>query len=356
MTESQPPRILLLGATGYIGGSTLTQLINHPIADTVTISALVRQPYQASILKDAGVIPLLFKDLDDYETIFEAAKDADVVIAAASARHQGSAKACLEGLFERSKATGKGTHYIHTSGASTLGDWPVSGSRVDSKTYSDLNDDIFEIEKNFEKEEPKWSPVRTVNQFVIETGEKLGVKTYIVVPPLIFGPGTGSFTLGFGQIHMMVQAALKRKQAVMVGKGSGVWSRIHILDLTTLYFLLVQATLSPDSKSPVPSGEKGYYFASHGAQSWESIGEKIGEVGKKIGAFESSEVGSMNLGEAKEEFGYSSERDAEGVVGSSARISADRAKEVLGWKPERGESEFLEEIEDVVFSMFKQED
>jgi len=40
----------------------------------------------------------------------------------------------------------------------------------------------------------------------------------------------------------------------------------------------------------------------------------------------------------------------------SARISADRAREVLGWKQERGENEFLEEIEDVVVSMCKQED
>jgi hypothetical protein len=37
------------------------------------------------------------------------------VIAAASARHEGSAKACIEGLSERSKATGKPTHYIHVS-------------------------------------------------------------------------------------------------------------------------------------------------------------------------------------------------------------------------------------------------
>jgi hypothetical protein len=60
----------------------------------------------------------------------------------------------------------------------------------------------------------------------------------------------------------------------------------------------------------------GYYFAENGASSWKSISEKIGEVGKKIGAFDGSEVGSMSLGEAKEQFGYGSERDAEGVVGS----------------------------------------
>jgi hypothetical protein len=55
----------------------LTTLLAHPIADTLTIAALVRKPYQASILKDAGVEPLIFKDLDDHEAIFDAAKDAD---------------------------------------------------------------------------------------------------------------------------------------------------------------------------------------------------------------------------------------------------------------------------------------
>jgi hypothetical protein len=94
MAEQSSTRVLLLGATGYMylppsptslstsltthsGGSILTTLLAHPIADTLTISALVRKPYQASILKDAGVEPLIFKDLDDYEAIFEAAKDVD---------------------------------------------------------------------------------------------------------------------------------------------------------------------------------------------------------------------------------------------------------------------------------------
>jgi hypothetical protein len=74
---------------------------------------------------------------------------------------------------------------MKTSGASMLGDWPVTGTRIDSKTYSDTKDNPFDLERAFEKEEPGWSPVRTMNQFVVEQGEKLGVRTYIVVPPLI---------------------------------------------------------------------------------------------------------------------------------------------------------------------------
>lgn len=130
------------------------------------------------------------------------------------------------------------------------------------------------------------------------------------------GPGTGSFTLGVGQVHMLSQAALKRHQAVTVGTGAAEWSRIHILDLVSLYFLLLQKLLDPTTEKVVSFGKQGYYFASHGKQSWSSIAEKIGKVGKGIDAFESEEVGKMELGEAKEEFGYGSERDAEGVLGS----------------------------------------
>jgi hypothetical protein len=100
-----------------------------------------------------------------------------------------------------------------------VGDWPISGDRIDDKVYSDINDDIFEVEKTFPD---SLSPVRKVDQLVVELGEKEGVDTYIVPPPLIFGPGTGSFTLGFGQVHMVAQMAIKRQQSVMIGAGSGV--------------------------------------------------------------------------------------------------------------------------------------
>jgi hypothetical protein len=63
-----------------------------------------------------------------------------------------------------------------------IGDWPVTGDRIDKKTYSDVGDDIFEIERDFPESH---SPVRKVNQLVVEVGEKEGVKTHIVVPPLI---------------------------------------------------------------------------------------------------------------------------------------------------------------------------
>lgn len=63
-----------------------------------------------------------------------------------------------------------------------VADWPVSGERIDTGIHSDVDEDIFQSEK--ENLEP-WSGVRTVNQLVVRLGEDLGVKTYIVAPPLI---------------------------------------------------------------------------------------------------------------------------------------------------------------------------
>lgn len=55
----------------------MTELIDRGAADHQEISSLIRQPYQASILKDQGITPILFKSLDDVETIRDAAKDHD---------------------------------------------------------------------------------------------------------------------------------------------------------------------------------------------------------------------------------------------------------------------------------------
>lgn len=209
---------------------------------------------------------------------------------------------------------------------------------MSEKTYDDVEDNLFEIERQLEEQDAGMSPVRTVDQIVVEEGEKAGVRTYIIIPPLIckfsksiispakkeievgqelmytVGPGTGSFTLGFGQVHMLVQASLKRKQAVMIGTGSGIWSRIHIQDLCTLFTSLITSALSSSSK--LPYGKKGYYFAENGSSSWKSIAEKTGEVGKKLGIFESGEVGELSLEDAAEEFYEGSLRDAEAVLGS----------------------------------------
>jgi hypothetical protein len=63
-----------------------------------------------------------------------------------------------------------------------LGDWPISGERIDTHVHSDVDENIYEIERDFPDSH---SLVRKVNQLVVGLGETEGVKTYIVPPPLI---------------------------------------------------------------------------------------------------------------------------------------------------------------------------
>jgi hypothetical protein len=63
-----------------------------------------------------------------------------------------------------------------------IGDWPETGERIDTTIHSDLDEDIYATER----EHPEThSPVRKVDQIVVNTGLKEGVKTYIVPAPLI---------------------------------------------------------------------------------------------------------------------------------------------------------------------------
>jgi hypothetical protein len=66
----------------------------------------------------------------------------------------------------------------------------VTSERIDTTIHNDTIDidDIFRFKSTYEKErdhtEPH-SPVRKVNQLVVEMGEKENVKTVIIPAPLI---------------------------------------------------------------------------------------------------------------------------------------------------------------------------
>lgn len=112
-----PTKILITGATGYIGGSVLTTLLNSTntqIKDA-QYTALVRKQEAADELKKHGVDSIFFKSLDDVDIVRKAASEADIVINTASAFHGASAEAVILGLADRKKATGKETYLIHVS-------------------------------------------------------------------------------------------------------------------------------------------------------------------------------------------------------------------------------------------------
>ncbi|KAL0954821.1 hypothetical protein HGRIS_003766 [Hohenbuehelia grisea] len=112
-------KIFFLGATGYVGGSFLTRLLEHPKIDSFAITALVRSPEKAEKLKGLGV-KVVVGSHSDLTVIEKLASESDVVAALADADDLDLAKAVLKGLKTRFEATGTPPILIHTSGTGEL--------------------------------------------------------------------------------------------------------------------------------------------------------------------------------------------------------------------------------------------
>src|SRR3989338_10359686 len=100
--------IFLTGATGYIGGSVLTSLLQNK---KYKVTALVRAQEKATLLQELGVTPLV-GSLDDLELITNASAQADVVINTADCDHLASAQAIVAGLERKHKETSKKDIFI----------------------------------------------------------------------------------------------------------------------------------------------------------------------------------------------------------------------------------------------------
>ncbi|OAL22878.1 hypothetical protein AYO22_06786 [Fonsecaea multimorphosa] len=241
-------------------------------------------------LATKGINAVRFNGLDDLERLEEEAREYDVVLNAASASHAKAPVAIIRGLAERKIQTGRLVHYIHTSGTSILSDQPVSGKFVDTKRYSD-NDDIY----NYEKKRGPYRQ-RITDIAVVEAGEQFKVPVYIVVPPTIYGKGTGYFSTISQQVPYIIRESIKRGQAVVVGKGDAHWNHVHICDLVTFYMLLLEEILA--SRKQVPSGKEGFYFCEAGEHTWLESSQNIANALYKQGLVATTAVKSISLQEA----------------------------------------------------------
>jgi nucleoside-diphosphate-sugar epimerase len=107
--------ILFLGATGYIGGSVLGRLLQHPARTLWEIVSYLRNEEKAKILKEWFRVKSIIGSLDESQKIEDAAASADIVIhTAESADHIASAQAILKGLKRKHVESSKVPIYIHT--------------------------------------------------------------------------------------------------------------------------------------------------------------------------------------------------------------------------------------------------
>ncbi|KAG0043000.1 hypothetical protein BGZ83_011948 [Gryganskiella cystojenkinii] len=296
-------RVLIIGATGYIGSTVTDLLLKESAKSKRTFRALVRSPEKAKDIRSLGIEPVL-GSLDDFQLLEKEAAHADIVLSFADSDHPGSVQAILKGLQHRPRPENgrKRPILIHTSGAGVLLD-EASGSYGSQTIYYDS--DAAQLSTLGPKQ-----PHRNVDLEIMSPKLNGQVDTYIVVPPIVWGFGTRPGSLSHNHVSIMVESSLKHKQALQEPQdesSSGGQSLVYL-----------------------PKNEDAYYFVQEG----DDI--QLGKVAEEI-AKHFQQLGINDTGLVKE---TGPEEDAiywelgmGGYLEGNSRLRAMKAKEFLAWEP-----------------------
>ena len=182
------------------------------------------------------------------------------------------------------------------SGTSNLSDRPHSANFIEAHTFSD-DEDIYSYEKSREAKEVYYQ--RTTDIAVVETGEALGVPTYIVMAPTIFGLGTGPFNKWSVQLPAIIADALQSQHVKVIGDGQTTWAQVHIEDLTDLFILLVRRIVDGEH---LPSGRQGIYFCETGEHTHLEMAQRLADAAVQLGLFSWADVRKVSLQEGADAF------------------------------------------------------
>jgi nucleoside-diphosphate-sugar epimerase len=200
-------KVLLTGATGYIGSAVAEALLEagHEVM------GLARSDEAARKLEEGGVRPVR-GSLQDSESLASAAREADGVIHTASTNNaeapQADAQAVaaiLEALEETNKP------FIYTSGVWVLGN--TEDRVADEESQLDPTPLVA------------WRPAN--EQRVLDAAAR-GVRSIVIRPGIVYGRTRGI-------IGGMIQAGRQSGVVRFVGTGENRWPLVHVEDLADLY-------------------------------------------------------------------------------------------------------------------------
>ncbi|KAL1621156.1 hypothetical protein SLS54_005651 [Diplodia seriata] len=339
------PKVFITGTTGYIGGDALYAL--HKAHPDWSYTALVRSKDKGSKVQQAySNLNVVYGDLDSYDLIKEEASKADIVVHTADASdHEGAAKAIAEGLASGHSKDHPG-YWLHVSGTGILCFADSDADRLgeaSDKVYDDL-DKVEELTGL-----PDHAFHRNVDKLVLDAGTKNAdsVKTAILCPPTIYGPGRGPVSGRSRQVYELAKITLEQKKGPIIGAGKTYWNNVHVHDLSDLFVLLADAAAANRKDDKELWGEKGYFLAENGEHIWGELSKQIAAEAVKAGYIPAPETFSLNKDEAWKlaEFQALS-------WGLNSRGKARRAKKFLGWSPKAPSLE--QELPGIVKSEYEQ--
>ncbi|KAK0494591.1 NAD(P)-binding protein [Armillaria luteobubalina] len=313
------PKIFITGATGYLGGSFLSRLLT--VVDPATITTLVRSEDKAEKLRTLGVKTVVgsYKDVD---VLAEAASKADIVLTFVDADDHVAAQAILDGMKKKHQFDGSVPALIHTSGTGVIQDNAL-GLHNNYPVFSDLDLDRF-------ASIPEEAIHRKTDLLILDADKQGYIRSYLVLPPTVYGLATGVVAdLGIQNIHSVqfpaiVKTSMFRKQGGMIGEGVNIWHNVSLSDTTNFFVLLFETVVkNPDTAH----GAEGYYFLENGEHSLGEVATEISKALVELGIGSNPEPSSYTEEEKKSFFG-----PLWPFLGTNARVRADRSR-ALGWKP-----------------------
>lgn len=188
---------------------------------------------------------------------------------------------------------------------------------------------------------PDDAPHRKVDKIVLGIDSPETVKTAIVCPPAINGPGRGSGNVRSVQAYRLAAAVLKRQKGFLVGEGNNIWHEVHVRDLSNLYLLLGEAAAAGGGSATW--GKEGYYFAENGEFVWGDIERAVAKAAFEKKLIPTGEVDVLETEQVEAVYPIGTLS-----VGSNSRAHAIRAKKLLGWAPQQPSlSELIPDIVDI---------
>ncbi|KAI1481938.1 NAD(P)-binding protein [Daldinia eschscholtzii] len=321
-------KIFLTAATGYIGGTVLDTLVKqHP---EYSITVLLRSVPDGFSERYPNV-NIVNGTFDDTQLIADTAAEHDIVIHGGKPKHIPSLEAQIAGLLRRRDSRPGPGFLIRLAGTGIIADWQSDTyyGKLNPKIWSDVAD-IDQITSLPDSHLHRPAD-KIVQAAAVSHGEDL--KTAIICPPGIYGPGRGLGNKRSLLVPEMCENMLELGHGFYAGPGANRRSWVHVDDLAKLYLRLVEAAVEGDSKAVW--GKEGYYFASSQEVSQFDLAKEASRILHFHGLIPTAEPKSLSIETVREMRGGSS-WEPMGVYtwACNTRTRSDRAREVLEYVPD----------------------